>query len=157
MLEALDQQRKVWRPFVLIVGGSGSGKSSLVRAGVLPQLIQPGTIEGIGLWRRAVTRPGGGGSGGDCFDALANALLDSAALPGLQNPESTNAVEELAAELRDHPDAVALRVRDALDNAAREWKLQRTSYLRAKAEKSRSSASTTVSGVISPRRPDGST
>ncbi|MFY9983529.1 MAG: serine/threonine-protein kinase, partial [Chthoniobacterales bacterium] len=126
VLEALDQQRKVWRPFVLIVGGSGSGKSSLVRAGVLPQLIQPGTIEGIGLWRRAVTRPGGGGSGGDCFDALANALLDSAALPGLQDPESTNAVEELAAELRDHPDAAALRVRDALDNAAREWKLQRT-------------------------------
>ena len=96
-----------------------------------------------------MTRPGGGGSGGDCFDALANALLDSAALPGLQNPESTNVVEELAAELRDHPDAVALRVRDALDNAAREWKLQRTSYLREKAEKSRNSASTTVSGIIS--------
>ena len=153
VLEALDQQRKVWRPFVLIVGASGSGKSSLVRAGVLPQLIQPGTIEGIGLWRRAVTRPGGGGSGGDCFDALANALLDSAALPGLQNPESTNAVEELAAELRDHPEAVALRVRDALDNAAREWKLQRALYLREKEEKSRSSGTTTVSGIIVPRRP----
>ena len=97
VLEALDQQRKVWRAFVLIVGASGSGKSSLVRAGVLPQLIQPGTIEGIGLWRRAVTRPGGGGSGGDCFDALANALLDSAALPALENPESTSAVEDLAA------------------------------------------------------------
>ena len=153
VLEALDQQRKVWRPFVLIVGASGSGKSSLVRAGVLPLLIQPGTIEGIGLWRRAVTRPGGGGSGGDCFDALANALLDSAALPGLQNPESTNAVEELAAELRDHPEAVALRVRDALDNAARAWKLQRALYLREKEEKSRSSGTTTVSGIIAPGRP----
>jgi serine/threonine protein kinase/tetratricopeptide (TPR) repeat protein len=153
VLEALEQQRKVWRPFVLIVGGSGSGKSSLVRAGVLPQLTQPGTIEGIGLWRRAVTRPGGGGSGGDCFDALANSLLDSAALPGLENPESTNAVEEVAAELRDHPDAVALRVRDALDNAAREWKMQRDIYLRAKDEKSRSRGTTTVSGVIVPRRP----
>jgi serine/threonine protein kinase/tetratricopeptide (TPR) repeat protein len=153
VLEALEQQRKVWRPFVLIVGGSGSGKSSLVRAGVLPQITQPGTIEGIGLWRRAVTRPGGGGSGGDCFDALANSLLDSAALPGLENPESTNAVEELAAELRDHPDAVALRVRDALDNAAREWKMQRDIYLRAKDEKSRSRGTTTVSGVIVPRRP----
>ncbi|MBV9875527.1 MAG: serine/threonine protein kinase, partial [Verrucomicrobia bacterium] len=152
VLEALDQQRKVWRPFVLVVGGSGSGKSSLVRAGVLPQLIQPGTIEGIGLWRRAVTRPGGGGSGGDCFDALANALLDSAALPDLENPESTNAVEELAAELRDHPEAVALRVRDALDNAAREWKIQRAVYLREKEKKSRSSGSTTVPGEIVPRR-----
>jgi eukaryotic-like serine/threonine-protein kinase len=153
VLEALEQQRRVWRPFVLIVGGSGSGKSSLVRAGVLPQLIHPGTIEGIGLWRRAVTRPGGGGSGGDCFDALANALLDSAGLPGLQNPESDSAVEELAAELRDHPDAVALRVRDALDNTAREWRMQRDIYLRAKAEKRRSSGTTTASGGILPRPP----
>ncbi|MBV8211668.1 MAG: serine/threonine protein kinase, partial [Verrucomicrobia bacterium] len=153
VLEALEQQRKVWRPFVLIVGGSGSGKSSLVRAGVLPQLIQPGTIEGIGLWRRAVTRPGGGGSGGDCFDALANALLDSAALPGLENPESLDVVLDLAAELRNHPEAVALRVRDALDNAAREWKLQRAMYLRGKEEKSRSKGATTVSGVIVPRPP----
>jgi serine/threonine protein kinase/tetratricopeptide (TPR) repeat protein len=153
VLEALEQQRQVRRPFVLIVGGSGSGKSSLVRAGVLPQLIHPGTIEGIGLWRRAVTRPGGGGSGGDCFDALANALLDSAALPGLQNPESTSAVEELAAELRDHPEAVALRVRDALDNAAREWRMQRDIYLRAKAEKRRSSGTTTAAGGILPRLP----
>jgi serine/threonine protein kinase/tetratricopeptide (TPR) repeat protein len=152
VLEALEEQRKVWRPFVLIVGSSGSGKSSLVRAGVLPQLIQPGTIEGIGLWRRAVTRPGGGGSGGDCFDVLANALLDSAALPGLENPESPSSVEDLAKELRDHPEAVALRVRDALDNAAREWKLQRTMFLRAREEKARSSATTTVTGVIAPRR-----
>jgi len=152
VLEALEQQGKVWRPFVLIVGGSGSGKSSLVRAGVLPQLTQPGTIEGIGLWRRAVTRPGAGGSGGDCFDALANALLDSAALPGLENLESTSAVEELATELRDNPEAVALRVRDALDTAAREWTMQRAIYLRAKDEKSRSSGTTTVSGVIVPRR-----
>jgi eukaryotic-like serine/threonine-protein kinase len=153
VLEALDQQKKVWRTFVLIVGASGSGKSSLVRAGILPQLIQPGTIEGIGLWRRAVTRPGGGGSGGDCFDALANALLDSAALPGLENPESTSAVGDLASELRNHPEAVALRVRDALDNAARAWKLQRALYLREKEEKSRGSGIETISGIIVPRRP----
>jgi serine/threonine protein kinase/tetratricopeptide (TPR) repeat protein len=144
VLEALEQQRKVWRPFVLIVGASGSGKSSLVRAGVLPLLIQPATFDDVGLWRRAVTRPGAGGSGGDCFDALANSLLESTALPGFANPESTNAVQDLAAELRDHPDAVALRVRDALDNAAREWKTQRANYLRAKDEKLRSTGQTTV-------------
>jgi serine/threonine protein kinase/tetratricopeptide (TPR) repeat protein len=153
VLEALDQQRKAWRRLVLIVGASGSGKSSLVRAGVLPALIQPGAVEGVGLWRRAVTRPGAGGSGGDCFDALANALLDPAALPGLENPESTSAVEDLAAELRDRPEAVAVRVRDALDNAAREWKTQRAMYLRAKEEKSRGSGTTTVSGVVVARRP----
>src|SRR4029077_4740538 len=58
VLEALEGQVRAQRPFVLVVGASGSGKSSLVRAGVLPLLTQAGTIEGIGLWRRAVTRPG---------------------------------------------------------------------------------------------------
>jgi hypothetical protein len=31
--------------------------------------------------------------------------------------------------LREHPDSVALRVRDALDHAAREWKIQHSHYL----------------------------
>ena len=87
VLEALEAQVRAQRPFVLVVGASGSGKSSLVRAGVLPLLTQPGTIEGIGLWRRAVTRPGAGGRVGDCFDALAAALLEPPALPALQDPE----------------------------------------------------------------------
>jgi tetratricopeptide (TPR) repeat protein len=99
-----------------------------------------------------VTRPGAGGSGGDCFDALANALLDPAALPGLGNPESTDVVQDLAAELRDNPEAVALRVRDALGNAAREWKMQRAIYLQAKEEKSRSTGTTTIPGLTSPAR-----
>src|SRR5215468_8658694 len=51
VLEALEGQVRAQRPFVLVVGASGSGKSSLVRAGVLPLLTQPETIEGIGLWR----------------------------------------------------------------------------------------------------------
>ncbi|MBV9274750.1 MAG: protein kinase, partial [Verrucomicrobia bacterium] len=130
VFEALEEQRRGQRPFVLVLGASGSGKSSLVRAGILPLLTQPGTIEGIGLWRRAATRPAAGGSDGDCFDALAAALLEKNALPGLANPESANAVADLAAELRDHPGAVALRVRDALDHAAREWKLERSLALR---------------------------
>ena len=123
VLEALEAQVRAQRPFVLVVGASGSGKSSLVRAGVLPLLTQPETVEGIGLWRRSVTRPGAGGSGGDCFDALAAALLEPSALPALQDSESQNAIRDLATELREHSDAVALRVRDALDHAAREWKI----------------------------------
>src|SRR6201984_699458 len=139
VLEALEVQVRVQRPFVLVVGASGSGKSSLVRAGVLPLLTQPETIEGVGLWRWAVTRPGAGGSGGDCFDALAAALLELSALPALADPESPNAVRDLGGEVREHSDSVALRVRDALDHGAREWKIQRCQFLEEKERQLRSS------------------
>ena len=132
VLEALEAQVRAQRPFVLVVGASGSGKSSLVRAGVLPLLTQPETIEGVGLWRWSVTRPAAGGSGGDCFDSLAAALLEPHALPALQDPESLNAIRDLATELREHSDGVALRVRDALDHAAREWKIQQSYSLKAR-------------------------
>jgi WD40 repeat protein/serine/threonine protein kinase len=124
VLEALEGQVRAQRPFVLVVGASGSGKSSLIRAGVLPLLTQPQTIEGVGLWRWSVTRPGAGGGGGDCFDALAASLLEPPALPALRDPESPNAVRDLGSELREHSGSFALRVRDALDHAAREWKIQ---------------------------------
>jgi WD40 repeat protein/serine/threonine protein kinase len=139
VLEALEGQIRAQRPFVLIVGASGSGKSSLVQAGVLPLLTQPETIEGIGLWRWAVTRPGAGGGGGDCFDALAAALLEPHGLPALEDQESLNGIHDLASELRDHSDNVALRVRDALDHAAREWKIQHCHYLEEKERQLRDS------------------
>ena len=139
VLEAFEGQVRAQRPFVLVVGASGSGKSSLVRAGVLPLLTQPETIEGVGLWRWAVTRPGAGGSGGDCFDALAAALLEPPALPALQDPESRNAIRDLGSELREHSDSVALRVRDALDHAAREWKIQHCHSLEEKERQLRGS------------------
>jgi hypothetical protein len=89
VLEALEAQVRAQRPFVLILGASGSGKSSLMRAGVLPLLTQPETIEGVGLWRWSVTRPGAGGGGGDCFDALAAALLEALCVTGLGGPGIT--------------------------------------------------------------------
>jgi WD40 repeat protein len=125
VLEALEAQVREQRPFVLILGASGSGKSSLVRAGVLPLLTQPHVIEGVGLWRWSVSRPGAGGAGGDCFDALAAALLEPTALPQLQDPETLDPIRDLAAALREHPDSGAFRVRDALD-AAREWKIRQS-------------------------------
>jgi serine/threonine protein kinase/tetratricopeptide (TPR) repeat protein len=139
VLDAIEAQVRVGRPFVIVVGPSGSGKSSLVQAGVLPLLTQPGTIEGIRLWRRAVTRPGAGGSGGDCFDALAAALLEPTSLPALQDPESTNGTQDLARELREHADSVAIRVRDALDSAGREWKLEHRYRLEQQASQLRAS------------------
>ncbi len=52
-------ERLAQRRFVAVVGTSGSGKSSLVRAGVLPML-EGGFMAGAGsFWRMAVLRPGG--------------------------------------------------------------------------------------------------
>ena len=98
-----------------MLGASGSGKSSLVRAGVLPLLTEIGTAVGDGPWRRAITRPGLGGASGDPFSALAAALLAKAALPELQKGISLNERKKLAAELGEDPDGVAVRIKELLD------------------------------------------
>jgi WD40 repeat protein len=124
VLTALRRQAYEGRAFLLIVGGSGSGKSSLVRAGVLPMLTQPGVIEGIGLWRRAIMRPAAAsasptsssGKSGDLFDALAVALADPAALPELVADGTP--VERLAEMLRKSPSGAYGLVKGALSEAA---------------------------------------
>jgi WD40 repeat protein len=120
VLDRLRRKAAQGRPFVLILGASGSGKSSLAMAGVLPLLVKPGTIEGVGLWRRLVFRPGGQTEVGDLFDRLAAALVrrqqEDEGLPELISGNTT--VEQLAAELRADPKAAALLVRSALNQVA---------------------------------------
>src|SRR3954467_1577459 len=53
LLEKLRRNR-----FVAVVGASGSGKSSLVRAGLLPLLYGSFTASPGPRWRVAVMRPG---------------------------------------------------------------------------------------------------
>lgn len=93
LLGALDRGQA----FLAVLGASGSGKSSLVRAGVMPALAAPGVASGVGLWRQAVMRPGG--HGGDVVAGLAAALIEPNALPELLSPGQ--GVSELAAFLRD--------------------------------------------------------
>jgi eukaryotic-like serine/threonine-protein kinase len=74
---ALDElvraaKRERGRPFLLVVGPSGSGKSSLVRAGLVPRLTAAGTVPEVDLWRIAVMRPAGGATP---FAAVAEALF----------------------------------------------------------------------------------
>jgi len=59
-------------PFLLIVGESGAGKSSLMRAGVAPRLTAPGLTPEVDVWRMALARIG---DDANPFLTLANALL----------------------------------------------------------------------------------
>jgi WD40 repeat protein len=60
-------------PFLLVDGASGAGKSSLVRAGLVPRLTAAGVVPSVDLWRVAVMRPAE--VLGDPFAALARVLL----------------------------------------------------------------------------------
>lgn len=100
--------------FVLILGSSGSGKSSLARAGVLPMLVQPGVVEGAQVWRRATFKPGDGA--GDPFAAFAAALLAPEALPELASAGTTSA--EISTMLRSPGNGAEILLRQAFAQAA---------------------------------------
>ncbi len=87
--------------FLLVAGASGSGKSSLARAGLLPALVATKAVADVGLWRRAIMRPGDAGA--DPILALARALVSGDPAKGeglleLAGPHTS--AEELAAHFR---------------------------------------------------------
>jgi tetratricopeptide (TPR) repeat protein len=61
-------------PFLLVLGASGSGKSSLVKAGIVPKLFVPRRVAGTAFLRRVVFRPSDASEGEDLFDAFARRL-----------------------------------------------------------------------------------
>ena len=102
------------RAFVLVVGPSGIGKSSLVRAGVMPALMHSGAVERIGIWRRAILVPGG--TAQSLFHELAAALTADDALPELLRQGM--GLEELAKTLRENPQRAAMAIGAALTRVA---------------------------------------
>ena len=84
LLQRLNDQRRSGCAFACIVGASGSGKSSLVRAGVAARLVENPFEDGVKEWRAAVFLPGL--SEGSLFYSLASiiasALPELAAGPG---------------------------------------------------------------------------
>ena len=100
-------------PFLLILGASGAGKSSLLRAGLLPRLTLPGTIPEVDLWRVAIVT-----AGPDLASALAQSLLGASAL-GPELAQGAFADEALLTRLLAGDPVTALApVRDALAKAA---------------------------------------
>ncbi|MBT0958574.1 hypothetical protein IV417_14385 [Alphaproteobacteria bacterium KMM 3653] len=114
VLKALRRQAASGQAFALVLGRSGGGKSSLVRAGALPLLVEPGVVEGVGLWRRAVFRPSD--ASGNLVDAFAGALTAECALPELISDGTS--VAELASLLRGTPQGADLLLKGALSQAA---------------------------------------
>lgn len=78
-------------PFLLIVGASGAGKSSLARAGLIPRLTTPGVVDGVDFWRVARLKPDDG-EGGPRL-ALAMALFAAGALPELAQGDARTEAE----------------------------------------------------------------
>ncbi|NIP97850.1 MAG: hypothetical protein GWO24_32240, partial [Akkermansiaceae bacterium] len=98
--------------FLAVVGSSGSGKSSLVRCGILSEL-QAGSMVGAGsFWEIAVLQPGG-----DPIGNLARALCEA----DLYDPEDPEALPNLRATL--------MRSRLGLVEAARQSAMEKDSNL----------------------------
>ena len=102
-------------PFMLVDGASGAGKSSLVRAGLVPRLTAAGVVPAIDLWRVAVMRPRE--LADDPFAALATALFARTEdLPEYQHGRPP-ALPELASGDFSRPQDVAAQLAHADDTA----------------------------------------
>ena len=95
VLERLRTQAAAGCAFLLLVGASGSGKSSLARAGVLPALETDNPDDSVAEWRSAALTPG------ECADGLcrglARTLLDR--IPELRGDDDS--LDDLEQALRD--------------------------------------------------------
>ena len=100
--------------FVLVFGASGSGKSSLVRCGLLSDLKLPGMIGRVALCRHAVFRPSDAKE--DLIAGVAAAMLGPTALPELA--EQHYDVGRVASLLREAPQHATPPIELALAQAA---------------------------------------
>jgi hypothetical protein len=113
--ELLARRATQGSAFVLVLGASGSGKSSLVKAGLLPDLRLPGMIGHVALCRHTLMRPTDRREGP--IASLAAALLSETALPELSALRYTP--KRLAALLKDAPEQGVLPIEQGLIEAGK--------------------------------------
>ena len=101
--------------FLLVLGTSGSGKSSLLRAGVMPRLLKPGAVANVDRWRRLVVRPSELGE--DAIFGLAEALFSPDVLPELRSGDARTP-QELADDFHEHQENAIRAVGRALERWA---------------------------------------
>lgn len=106
ILNQLRKQNQKGTPIITVLGMSGSGKSSIIRAGVVPLLTKPGVIEGVADWRRAYLKPSD--MAGDLVSALCTSLCAETAIPELnESEEEYQALHDL---LSEEPKAAATHI-----------------------------------------------
>ena len=107
---ALKEQARDGCAFLLLSGASGSGKSSLARAGVLPAITELEVDEQVAGWRSLVITPSELGS--DPITALVARLAATDLLDG--PAASAASLADLAAGLKKDPELTfSLRLKDA--------------------------------------------
>jgi CHASE2 domain-containing sensor protein len=97
-------------PFLLLIGASGVGKSSLLRAGLLPHIVEPGIIPDIDAWRTAIIMPSG-----DPVANLAEALCQEQALGAELAEVQLDTPQRLADVLAADGEGTMAPIRQALD------------------------------------------
>jgi hypothetical protein len=97
--------------FLLVVGASGTGKSSLIRAGVFPWLTDHNVVPDVAAWRCATVRPAA--LGDDLIAGLTRALFAPGALPELASTDY-GTPERFAALAGRSPEAAAVVLSGAL-------------------------------------------
>lgn len=107
-------------PLVFVLGASGSGKSSLVRAGLIPHLRIAGVTEPlVARWRRAVTTPDSLSrlGEGNLLAGLVALLQGDGVLPELRQGDFANP-RQLAGLLAASPESATVSLLGALDRWA---------------------------------------
>lgn len=111
--EALIYQASLGCSFLLVLGMSGCGKSSLIKAGVLPNITCPGVIEGVGFWRFSIIRPGN--FRGRLLHGLSESLFSKNAFKQ-KSEEQISLVEQM---LNNKPDEIADYIKEQLSEISK--------------------------------------